>query len=410
MSDLDLDDLRAELDEFSTDKKDASSRSPREERIIAGFEDIERFFEQHGRPPTHGEANDIFERLYAVRLDKIRSSEECRSVLVGLDKHGLLEGQPTIKNDLPDDLDDDEILAELGALNTGNNDITKLTHVRTRAEIKAAEEIAQRAPCLDFAKFKPLFTQIQEDLKSGVRQSRRFKEDAQIKQGEFFILGGQKVYVAEMGEVIKAPNGATDARLRVIYDNGTESDLLMRSLQRALYKDEAGRRITDPSAGPLFSDENSEDDLESGTIYVLRSLSDHPIIKKNKGVVHKIGVTGGDVEKRIANAKYDPTFLLADVEIIATYKLANINRTKLERLIHKFFSNAKLEIEIPDRGRTVTAREWFLVPLFIIDDVVKKIKDGTINNFVYNPQSAKLLHNYDIPDGTRQKATIDLEE
>lgn len=392
MSDLDLDDLRAELDEFSTDKKDATSRSPREERIIAGFEDIERFFEQHGCPPAHGEANDIFERLYAVRLDKIRSSEECRSVLAGLDKHGLLEGQPIIKNHVLDDLEDDEILAELGALNTGNNDITKLTHVRTRAEIKAAEEIAQRAPCLDFAKFKPLFMQIQEDLKSGVRQSRRFKEDAQIKQGEFFILGGQKVYVAEMGEVIKAPNGATDARLRVIYDNGTESDLLMRSLQRALYKDEAGRRITDPSAGPLFSDEEEEGDIDSGTIYVLRSKSDHPLIKEHRDVIHKIGVTSGDVSKRIANAKLDPTFLMADVEVIATYELSNINRVKLENLIHRFFETAKLNIEIKDRfGNPIIPREWFLVPLFVIDEAVEKIKDGSIVDFFYDAKQGKVL-------------------
>lgn len=392
-SDLDLDDLRAELDEFSTDKKDGSSRSAREERIIAGFEDIEHFFEQHGRPPAHGESNGIFERLYAVRLEKIRSSEECRTVLVDLDKHGLLEGQPIIKNDVPDDLDDDEILAELGALN-GGNDITKLTHVRTRAEIKAAEEVAQRAPCLDFAKFKPIFTQIQEDLKLGIRQSRRFKQDAQIKQGEFFILSGQIAHVAEVGEEIKAPNGATDARLRVIYDNGTESDLLMRSLQRALYKDEAGRRITDPSAGPLFSDETEEGDMASGTIYVLRSKSDHPLIKEHRDVIHKIGVTSGDVGKRIANAKLDPTFLMAEVEIIATYSLSNINRGKLENLVHRFFEPAKLNIEIKDRfGNPIVPREWFLVPLFIIDEAVEKIKSASIVNFYYDAKSGKIISN-----------------
>lgn len=391
MSDLDLDDLRAELDDFSTDKKDAASRSPREERIIAGFEDIERFFEQHGRPPAHGEANDIFERIYAVRLDKIRSSEECRSVLAGLDKHGLLEGQATVESDPPDDLDDDELLAELGALSSGDNDITKLTHVRTRAEVKAAEEIAQRAPCLDFDKFKPLFMQIQEDLKSGARQSRRFKEDAQIKQGEFFILSGQKVYVADMGEIIKTPNGDADARLRVIYDNGTESDLLMRSLQRALYKDDAGRRITNQSAGPLFSDEAEDGDIGSGTIYVLRSKSDLSLIKEHRDVIHKIGVTSGDVNKRIGNAKIDPTFLMADVEVIATYELSNINRTRLENLIHRFFEPAKLNIEIKDRfGNPVIPREWFLVPLFVIDEAVEKIKDGSIVNFRYDPESGKI--------------------
>src|SRR5690606_36047501 len=130
------------------------------------------------------------------------------------------------------------------------------------------------------------------------------------------------------------------------YSNGTESDLLLRSLQRALYKDEAGRRITEPVAGPLFASHADEEDLASGTIYVLRSKSDHPTVASHRDVLHKIGVTGGDVKKRLANAKLDPTFLLADVEVIATYELFNISRTKLENLIHRFFDAARLDIEI----------------------------------------------------------------
>lgn len=378
--------------EYEVEAKNTSSRSPREERIIAGFEDIERFFEQHGTLPINGEDKDIFERLYAVRLDKIRASEDCRTVLAGLDKHGLLQGKPTGTPHADDDLDDDALLAELGVLDAGENDITKLTHVKTRAEIRAAEEIAKRAPCLDFDNFKPLFAAVQEDLKVGTRQGRRFKEDASIEKGEFFILGGQIAYVAEVGEEIKAPNGATDARLLVIYDNGTESDLLMRSLQRALYKDEAGRRITDPSAGPLFSDAHEEGDIESGTIYVLRSKSDHPLIKESRNVIHKIGVTGGKIEKRFANAKQDPTFLMADVEVIATYELSNINRVKLENLIHRFFEPAKLKIEITDRfGNPVIPREWFLVPLFVIDEAVEKIKDGSIVDFFYDAKAGKII-------------------
>ncbi|MEI7668495.1 MAG: GIY-YIG nuclease family protein [Pseudomonadota bacterium] len=355
------------------------SRSPREERIIAGFEDIERFYEQYGALPSYGEDKDIFERIYSVRLDKIRSSEECLSLLKKLDKYGLLQGQLIAGDNSGENLDDDALLAELGVLDSGENDITKLTHVRTRAEIRAAEEIAKRTPCLDFASFKPLFIQVQEDLKAGIRKTREFKENAQIKQEEFFILGGQKVYVAEVGEEIRTPNGDSDARLRVVYDNGTESNLLRRSLQRALYKDEAGRRITDSSAGPLFSDSVEEGDSESGTIYVLRSNSEHPHIKENRNIIHKIGVTSGDIKRRIANANNDPTFLMSDVEVIATYELSNINRIKLENLIHRFFEPAKLNIEIKDRfGNPIVPREWFLVPLFIIDEAIEKIKNNEI--------------------------------
>ena len=383
--------LLAELG-VAVEVKNTGSHTPREERVIAGFEDIERFYEEHGRAPAHGEDRDIFERLYAVRLDKIRASEECRALLADKDKHGLLTVEPTaVVSDL-DNLDDDALLSELGILDTGENDITKLTYVKSRAEIKAAEEIAKRNPCLDFDKFKPLFVKVQEELASGIRLTRKFKDDAQIRQGDFFILGGQKVYVAEIGVEFIAEYGRSDRRLRVIYDNGTESDILMRSLQRALNKDEASRRITDPSPGPLFSDEIEEGDMEAGTIYVLRSKSDHPLIKEHRDVIHKIGVTNGNIERRISNAKLDPTFLMADVEIVATYELSNINRTRLENLIHRFFEPAKLNIEIKDRfGNPVVPREWFLVPLFIIDESIEKIRDGSIVNYRYDPNLGKIV-------------------
>lgn len=214
---------------------------------------------------------------------------------------------------------------------------------------------------------------------------------AEIKKGEFFIVGGQIAYVAELGEEFITGYERRDSRLRVIYDNGTESDVLLRSLQRALHRDEAGRRITDPVAGPLFAGESEDGDLASGTIYVLRSKSDHPLVAANRDVLHKIGVTGGDVARRLANAKLDPTFLLADVEIVATYNLSNINRTKLENLIHRIFDPARLDIEIKDRfGNPVIPREWFLVPLFAVDEAVERIKDGTITGYVYEPKEARL--------------------
>ena len=215
---------------------------------------------------------------------------------------------------------------------------------------------------------------------------------AEIKKDEFFIVGGQIAYVAEVGEEFVTQYERRDSRLRVIYDNATESDVLLRSLQRALHRDEAGRRITEPAAGPLFSGEAEADDLASGTVYVLRSKSNHPVVAENRDILHKIGVTGGSVEKRIANASKDPTFLLADVEIVATYELYNINRTRLENIIHRFFEPGKLDIEIKDRfGNPVIPREWFLVPLFIVDEVVDKIREGTIGDFAYDIASAKLV-------------------
>jgi hypothetical protein len=385
----DDDALLAELG-IEIEAKKSSNRTPREERIIAGFEEIQRFAEGHGQPPQHGEGRDIFERLYAVRLDRIRDLQECRELVEAMDHQGLLTG--ATKSQLFDvnELDDDALLAELG-IQSDAPSITELKHVRSTAEKKAADDVANRERCEDFASFKPLFEQVQKELNSGLRETRPFEMKAEIEKGRFFIVGGQKAFVAEKGETIITDQGRTDARLRVIFDNGTESNMLMRSLQRALNKDDAGRRVTEPSAGPLFSDQTIDGDEASGTIYVLRSKSDHPLVADNRNLVHKIGVTNMAVEKRIAGAALQPTFLMANVEIVATYELYNINRTKLENLIHRIFEPARLEIEITDRfGRPVVPREWFLVPLAAIKDAVEKIKDGTIAEWIYDPRAAQL--------------------
>lgn len=394
MSDLDLDELRDELADFAQPAKQVG-RSPREERIIAGFEEIQRFVEQHGRAPLHGEDRDIFERLYAVRLDRLRGLEDCRMLLTPLDHQGLLDAGDQAIPSPAEDLDIDDLAAELEGA-AGKSSITQLRHVRTSADKRVADEIAERDKCEDFDRFEPLFAEAQRDLDAGIRTTRPFVRDAgflkaDITEGQFFILGGQIAYVAEVGETFRAPNGETDARLRVVYSNGTESNLLRRSLQRALYKDEAGRRITEPTAGPLFSEDSGDDDQASGTIYVLRSKSDHPLVVANREVLHKIGVTGGDVSRRLGAAKLDPTFLMAEVEIVATYNLFNVNRARLENLIHRIFGPARLDIEVKDRfGNPVVPQEWFLVPLFAIDEAVAKIKDGTITNFVYDPSTARL--------------------
>lgn len=368
-----------------------TKRSPREERIIAGFEEIQRFVEQHDRVPEHGEDKDIFERLYATRLDQIRSQEDCKNLLVEIDHQGLLDDS-NIPACAPQEFNsDEELLAELGIDTPKENDVTHLKHVKPRSEKKAAEEIAKRKACDDFEQYKEIFRSAQRDLDSGVKEARLLSKTPTIEEGDMFILHGQIAYVQSVGDDFKTEYGYVDARLHVIYDNGTESDLLRRSLQRGLTQDESGRRIIDISAGPLFSGVTEEQDLASGIIYVLRSKSEHPTIVDNRDVIHKIGVTGGMVDKRIANAKLDPTFLMADVEIVATYELFNISRTKLEKILHKFFDNVKLDIQINDRfGQPVTPREWFLVPLFIIDEVVEKIRDGSIKKYAYNKDSVLL--------------------
>jgi hypothetical protein len=270
-----------------------------------------------------------------------------------------------------------------------------LKHVRPAAEKRAAEEIAQRTACEDFAKFKLLFERVEREIRSGLTQTQPITaENRGISENDFFILNGVTLHVAEVGEPLKITASEVDRRLRLIFANGTESNLLLRSLQRAFYDDPSARRIVraKEAAQLTFGGEWEPDDVEAGTIYVLRSNSDNPFIAVNREVIHKIGVTGGDVKARIANAKKDPTYLFADVEIVATYKLANINRKRLETLLHKFFASARLDLELKDRfGFDVTPREWFLIPVPVIEEAVEKLKAGTIASYRYDTQTAQIV-------------------
>lgn len=391
LSDLEL---LAELG-VETAPEAVRSFTPLQERIIAGFEDIQRFVAEYGRLPQHGEGQDIFERLYAVRVDRLRNMPDARELLAVIDQSGILDGAASVAQS-PANLDDAGLLSELGIGAGADDDITRLRHVTSRAEKRAAEEIANREKCEDYDTFKPLLDCAQADLKAGTRQAKVLGQTevtlAEIQPGNFFIVGGQMAYIAASTEEFVTQYERNDRRVRVIYDNGTEASVLSRSFQKALYRDETARRVTEQSAGPLFGNVAEPDDLESGTIYVLRSKSEHPYVEEHRELIHKIGVTGQPVASRIANARNDPTFLLADVDIVAEYRLYNINRTKLEGLIHRALGPARLDLSAGDRfGKTVQPREWFLVPLSAIDELVSKISDGSVIEYRYDPQHARFV-------------------
>jgi len=394
MADLTDLELLAELG-VETAPEPVRSLTPLQERIIAGFEDIQRFVAENGRLPQHGEERDVFERLYAVRLDRLRGLPEASELLANLDTSGILNSDASI-GQAPKNLDDDALLAELGIDAGSASDISQLRHVSSRAEKRAAEEIANRERCEDFDSFKAIFERVQADLKAGSRQAKVLDQTevtiAEIQPGNFFIVGGQLAYVAASAEEFVTQYERKDRRVRVIYDNGTETSILSRSFQKALYRDETARRITEQDAGPLFGDTAEPEDLASGTIYVLRSKSSHPYVDEHRDLIHKIGVTGQPVASRIANARNDSTFLLADVEVVAEYRLYNINRTKLENLIHRALGPARLDLSAGDRfGKTVQPREWFLVPLSAIDELVTRISDGSVTHFRYEPAHAQFV-------------------
>lgn len=392
MSDLsDLELLGALGVELEPEKPKAYS--PLEARLIAGFEDILKFTRENNRAPQHGEARDIFERLYAVRLDQLRKNPQALSLLARLDTQGLLTAHSTSMEAEPDD---DALLSELGVSTVADDDrdITKIKHVSPIAHRQAAEEIANRDVCRDFNRFEPVFVRLATELKSGVRETRKGIKSEDINVGAIFILNGQVMLIAEKGEMIKAPNEQHwDARLRIIFDNGTESNMLLRSVLRRANDDDTARTVSTNDAGPLFSND-ADHAQETGTIYVLRSLSDLPEILPIRDAIIKIGVTGGSVKSRLSNARNDATYLLGDVKVVDEYTLYNVSRTKLETLIHQIFSEAQLQITIQDRfGKPFMPCEWFLVPPNAVAEAVNLIKSGDITDYHYDRKTTKFtLH------------------
>jgi hypothetical protein len=379
-----LDDILADDDDLLDVKAATSAVSTEHQRIIDSFEEINRFIDRFKRKPGETNKPNVSERGLQIKLNGLLNDRSLREKLLPHDRHGLVPAEAqSVTRSLNDILDDDDLLT------TPQDDIFNLVHVRPPAA--RPDEIAERRVCADFETFKPLFEQCVADLNDGKRKAIPFANEQEIKAGEFFILNGVMVYVAEVGET-HIRNGKRNARLRLIFDNGTEGNNLLRSLATELYKDPNGRRVTSKDMGPLFEDRPQVGDTKTGMIYVVKSLSDDPEIRKLDGLLHKIGFTGGKMEVRIQNAKDDPTFLMAAVRPIATYTLYNINRVKLEYLLHGFFAEARLNIEIMDRfGKKIRPREWFLLPPDVISDAISRLKDGSIVNYRYDATRAAIV-------------------
>jgi len=419
----DLDDaaLEAEFEERYAPRASKEGPTAAEERWLGGYEEIAEWVGVHGRVPEERTGGaDIFERLLAVRLNRLRADEAACALLCESDKRGLLGESPDLSAD--NRWSNWEDSAEAGgteALPDDPNSIRVLRHVSAPDLRREPELIAQREPCADFALYEGIFRQVQEELKTGAKLARPLASDLSVAQGDLFILGGQLAYVAHVGEEFLEPDGRPNARLLVVYSNGTQSNLLRRSLQKPLSMDPASRRVQAAHHDPLFEyakAQNAEGNntqiapsreekqagephdgeepkfLKSGTLYVLRSLSTHPFVAEHREFLHKIGVTGGDVKRRLAKAAESPTFLFAPVEVVASYGLEGLDRYKVETLFHQFFASVRVEIEIKDRfGKPVQAKEWFHVPLPVIDEVVRRIEDRTITQYTYDAKAARLV-------------------
>lgn len=396
------------------DVKPSASSSNEGERLVTSFEEINVFFEQNKREPAEG---SIQESTLFFRLKGLREQPDKITILKQYDRFNLLKEIPkekdyttiilpqsAVANEPPaekiiskkepvvevnsiDDILNNDLL---GILENDGDNIFNLKHVSIPdKKTTMPDYIARRKPCKDFDKFEAILKKCQADLKAKKRKLMPFANEQQIGKGYFFVLQGVLLYVAEVGkrENIK---GKVNARLRCIFENGTESDMLLRSLAAGLYKD--GRRVTEHDEKLLNNFKNiTNKDKSKGYLYVLQSKSKDPKIAALKDL-YKIGYCTGYVANRIKNAEKEPTYLMAEVHLVSEYEVYNVEPAKFESLLHRFFGTACLDIDIEDEdGVRSRPREWFVAPFDIIEQAIHFIISGEIVKYQYDVERREIV-------------------
>lgn len=353
-----------------------------DDRLISSFEEINDFIEKNGHEPK--KSTNMSERNLYSRLEGIRQNPEKIEYLKDYDRFDILQ---KIEINSIDDILNDDAFGLLG--NDDSDDIFTLKHIPKQKETMMPDYVASRKPCKEFTKYEQLFVDTQKELRIGRRKLVKFQNEQQIKKGYYFILKGVLLYVADVGEQIKS-GGKTNARLKLIFENGTESDMLLRSLSAELYKH--GKRVSEYDESNLEGlYEVNEKDEKCGYIYILESLSCDDKITTIKNL-YKIGYSTTDVKERIKNAINEPTYLMAPVRIVAVYETYNMNIQKFEQLIHKFFGKVCLNIDIFGKdAKRYTPREWFVLPLEAIERIIELIITGEIVNYKYDERKEELF-------------------
>ena len=332
---------------LTTEEKPKAAKTPLLDRAIEVLSRINSFIDETGVAPASEPGKSVKERMLANELAGLRASKAELVDLEPFDEHALIFGSADVIDPLADPLLNDDI---------------GIFEVRDELKpIARPDYVADRQLCPDFERFEPLFDQIRAGVESGERKPRPFRQE-RVDLGEFFVLKGQLVHVADVREEHRR-NDKPDARLRVIFDNGTESNLLMSSLVRRLYEDKDALRIGTVEIGPLF------EGARTGVVYVLRSLSGQP---EAQGLL-KVGTTSGYVEDRVARSDTQSTFLFAPVEIVETYELTGFSAKEAEQRIHRALRAFHVTIRVtgPD-GRTFRATEWFKASPEVIEAAIQK--------------------------------------
>jgi hypothetical protein len=346
-----------------------------DERLLASFREIMEFVDEQGREPAI-HSSDMSEAKLGMRLKAIIGSDEQRLALLKFDALGLLrEPEP------PASVAEAVASDTSGLLSGFDDEIFAIRNVPVPTTVP--EKIAQRKPCKDFEQFEPLFKRCHAELRSGLRKIVAFRNEQEIRPDTYYVLKGVLVYVAAATDKVKE-YGRINARLRCIFENGTEADLLLRSLSSQLYR--FGKRVTEPNSDTIKA-MGLVPETPMARVYVLRTLSDDPQVEQFTHL-YKIGSTKVTVEKRTAHAAKRTTFLNAPVEIVAEYEVPAGVEQKIERMLHRLFADARLDVWFDKQGKTVAeAREWFAVPLKAIDEAIGLIETEAITNYEYDPEA-----------------------
>ncbi len=364
-----------------------------DERLVASFQEINLFFEQNNREPELGVG--IQEHQLYSRLKSIRENPLKMEMLKVHDIYGLLDYTPKEVTSL-DDVINDDVLGILGDDDTGLFELKNVTKFKER---ESTDFVAKRRPCKDFNNYESKFKQIQSELKSGKRKLIDFKLD-NLRENCYYVHNGILLFVEKINITRKEhykPDGTRvreDGRTRCIFENGTESNMLKRSIEKILYVN--GKVVSENTDSTneefleKFSNINDEDE-EAGFIYILKSKSDKKEIKEISNLF-KIGFSKVSVEERIKNAPQEPTYLMADVKIVMAYKCYNMNPHKLEQLVHGFFGRSCLNIDVIDlKGNRHTPREWFIAPLHVIEQAIHYIIAGAIVKYRYDDVNEEII-------------------
>lgn len=393
-----------DVDGLLTSKPVQTAAQTTDARLLASFAEITAFYREHQREPLASKG--MSERMLATRLQGIRSDAVKAGMLAGHDECGLLGGvikkQPTSLAELLDD-DDWNLLGGDAATRDAlseSDDIFNLKHV-SLTDLQRAESdyVARRKPCKDFALFEAGFKAVQCDLVEGKRKLLPYT-DALLDVNTYYVHNGmlmlfEKIESLSDSETLETGKRVRrDGRTRCVFENGTESNMLYRSVSKILY---ANGQVVTPHLE--LADEAllnglsgvTDEDKPSGMIYVLKSNSTDPLIQ---GIRHlyKIGYSTTDVAERIKNAETEPTYLMAKVESVVEYQCYNLNPQKLEQLLHNFFGKSCLNITVTDKaGRLHTPREWFVAPFNVIDRAVHLIISGEIIHHYYDDETETIV-------------------